>query len=122
MLLSKSTTLAAAFGVEVAGLPVTVSLFVLFPALAALASSRATPGRIAPTLVLKYIKQTWPSVGLIMARYTRWISTSLMWLLFKTVIRMRRMLHLTVISSHLPTPLSHGFLLYSRTESLLISG
>ena len=98
MLLSKSTTLAAAFGVEVAGLSETVSTFVLFLALPILASSQATQGKIAPTLDLKSIKQTWPTVGLSMARNTRWISTFRMWLLFKTANRMRRMLPLTVIS------------------------
>ena len=87
MLISKSTTLAAEIEVEVAGLPVIVATIVLFLAFATLASSRATLEGTAPTLDLKYIKQTWLLVGLRMARNTRWISTSLMWLIFKTAIR-----------------------------------
>ena len=121
MLLSKSTKLAAEIEVEVGGLSVIVAAIVLLPAFATLASSRATLEGTAPTLDLKYIKQTWVSLGLSMARDTRWISTSLMWLIFKTAIRMRRMLHLTVISSHPPIPLSHGLRRYSRIEFLMVA-
>ena len=121
MLLSKSTTLVAENEVEVAGLPVIMAEIVLFPAFATLAISRATLEGTAPTLVINYIKRTWLSMGLNMARAMRWISTSPMLLIFKTAIRMRRMLHLTVISSHLPIPLSHGLLRYSRIEFVLVS-
>ena len=121
MLISKSRTLAAEIDEEVVGLYVTVATIVLFPAFATLENSRATLEGTAPTLDLKYIKQTWLSMGLSMARTTRWISTSLMWLIFKTAIRMRRMLHLMVISLYPPIPLSHGLLLYSRKEFLLVS-
>ena len=122
MLISKSTTLAVEIGVEVAGLRVVVAAFILFQALATNASSRATLGRTAPTLDLKFIKQTWPSVTLSMAWNTRWTSTFRMGLHFKVAALMRRMLPLTVISYRLPTPLSHGLQLCSRKESLFPPG
>ena len=71
MQISKSATLVAEIEVDVAGLHVTVATFVLFPAFATPANSRATLEGTAPTLELKYIKQTWLSMGLSMARTTR---------------------------------------------------
>ena len=57
-LLSKSTTLPAGIEVEVVGLHVIVATIVLFPAFATLANNRATLEGTAPTIYLKYIKQT----------------------------------------------------------------